>query len=136
MWYDGNWCSGTELEVRLSTTIGELKKMKIFDNGRRKCPPDSFTLADAKTQKELADDDTVAGIPPFGSAGNGWLNFYSCSYYIQREGSSQPPVYETFFNDDFRRIPYWSNVISAKLNSQGRRMHSHTTLPGGTILCH
>ena len=136
MCYEWGYIAGyseTWLEVRLSTTIGELKKMKIFDAGRRKCPPHSFTLRDAVTGRELEDDDTLASIQP-NRNGDRWLNFSSCSYNIQWEEESPHSQFKTFLNKDVRYGCYWSKVITEELGPRkSQRKKIPMVLPGSTI---
>ena len=106
--------------------------MSIFEDGKTKCPPDSFTLGDGMTQEKLEINVTMESI----AAGhdNLCLYCYSCSYYIQRQEGSNHSEYKTFANNAFHIYPYWSNVISQQLGqARGRRVQSPLTLPGGTV---
>ena len=128
----GNECGGTRLEVTKSTTIGQLKNMEIFDRGRRKCLPDAFTLGDYETGKKLEDDITVASIAPNYSNGDRCLNFYSCSYYIQKEDHIHPQ-YKTFINNNFPYNCYWGDVICCELGERRRGRSVPMVLPGDIV---
>ena len=93
------------------------------------CPPDSFTLGDAQTGKKLGDDVTVGSLVPWPD-GVRYVNFHSCSYYIQRQDPSMCAEYKTFIISD----TYWCNVICKELGKTTKgKMHSLMTLPGGTV---
>ena len=70
--FDSGRFEGTSLVVPKSTTIGQLKNMKIFDGGRRNCPPDSFTLKNVATGTAF-QDDAVVGLMAY--SGDNKLSF-------------------------------------------------------------
>ena len=132
-WDGSNNFNGTWLKVTRSTTIGQLKTREIFNGGRRKCPSDSFTLGESTTGKDLRDDTTVGSIV-CNDKGVIILYFYSCSYFVQKEGSGHSE-YKTFAIHDF---PNWSKAISEQLKGSIRKKKVQFTLafPGRTIVYH
>ena len=122
------------MEVKKSTRIEDLKKMKIFDGGRRKCPPHSFTLGDPNTGKKLEDDDTLGSIHPHPIHGVRHLNFYSCCYYIQFDEESRNTLQKAFFNDMFPLNCHWLDVIMKELGQRkNQRKNNQMVWPGGIV---
>ena len=137
-------CHGTDLRLKKSMTIGELKNMKIFDGKRRKCPPDSFTLGDRVTGKKLEDDVTLGSLAPYLQDGTvssidphlfgaRCLNFYSCSYYILQD--SLQSHQKTFVNTEFPSKCYWLDVITQEIGQRkSQRKNNPMVFPRGTVL--
>ena len=132
-WNEDNRCAGLDMVVMKSTTIGELKTMEIFEGGRRKCPPHSFTLADCKTGKKLEDDVIVGSIPTH-LFGVRYLDFCSCSYCIQFEEGDNLSQNKTFFNGDLGNYCYWLHEIRSELGRRkSERKNNPIVFPGGTV---
>ena len=138
-WDKDNRCEGTWLEVAKSTTIGQLKNMMIFDDGKIQCPPDSFSLRDYMSEKKLEDDVTVGSIAPYYSNDVRCLDFYSCSYHIQRGTASKDLEYKTFtttnlgFLSKVFKTTYWCKVIDEELRKKHQGKVSSMKFPGETV---